>query len=108
MTTSILLFYLLIVSSLEPGTSLRIQSAQANNQLQNFQNIRQPQHQNGIRRLDCNTFCRETRFHGILGGCRCGYVLFVKRKWQEDENISPEETNNLTPEIPILEINRRR
>ena len=32
-----------------------------------------------IRRFDCSGFCRATGFDGIVGGCRCGYVLFVKR-----------------------------
>lgn len=32
-----------------------------------------------IRRFDCSGFCRATGFDGIIGGCRCGYVLFVKR-----------------------------
>lgn len=32
------------------------------------------------RRFDCTSFCRTTGYEGVIGGCRCGYVLFVKRK----------------------------
>ena len=31
------------------------------------------------RRFDCSSFCRSTGYHGVIGGCRCGYVLFAKR-----------------------------
>lgn len=37
-------------------------------------------------KIDCDLFCRASRFHGIIGGCRCGYILFVKRSNNNYDN----------------------
>ena len=32
-----------------------------------------------VRKFDCGRFCKTTGFDGIIGGCRCGYILFTKK-----------------------------
>ena len=38
-----------------------------------------PQSPEASSRFDCSSFCRATGYHGMMGGCHCGYVLFAKR-----------------------------
>ncbi|OTF70079.1 hypothetical protein BLA29_012279, partial [Euroglyphus maynei] len=33
-----------------------------------------------IRRLDCSSFCRRTKFNGYVGGCHCGFTLFSRKR----------------------------
>ena len=32
------------------------------------------------KRFDCRMFCRETGFHGMVGGCRCSFTLFTAKR----------------------------
>ena len=33
-----------------------------------------------LRRFDCYHFCTSTGFQGIIGGCKCGFVLFKRKR----------------------------
>lgn len=111
----ILLFTLSLLLSLLANTALGhripLRVTSRVQQLQPTANEQQLQQQQGNRqqktfRIDCNTFCRASRFHGILGGCRCGYVLFVKKRREEPtyDQISLEEPvkSNFIPLFPLL------
>ncbi|KAL7644362.1 UNVERIFIED_CONTAM: hypothetical protein RMT77_005189 [Armadillidium vulgare] len=32
------------------------------------------------KRFDCRMFCKETGFHGMIGGCRCSFTLFTTKR----------------------------
>ena len=97
---TILLFLLVLMFIVNVTISLRIPLKVKNRSQQSHQNRQQQQ----TIRIDCNTFCRASRFHGILGGCRCGYVLFVKRN--EQETPPDEKSNNLVSLLPLDNFNR--
>ena len=41
------------------------------------------------RRFDCSSFCRATGYHGVMGGCRCGFILFAKRTSSRPRHFVP-------------------
>lgn len=47
-----------------------------------------------IRRLDCTSFCRRTKFNGYVGGCQCGFTLFSRKRSYNSNNNSPGNVNN--------------
>ena len=56
------------------------------------------------RRFDCTSFCRTTGYEGVIGGCRCGYVLFVKKKsGQESADVEREKEQRVEQraELPL-------
>lgn len=50
------------------------------------QNLMEPRR---LRQFDCTDFCRATGFDGVVGGCRCGYTLFVKKRAGNGGNGTP-------------------
>lgn len=37
-------------------------------------------HADGIKRMDCDAFCKKTGFRFNAGVCKCGYMLFANKR----------------------------
>lgn len=63
-----------------------------------------------IRRLDCSSFCRRTKFNGYVGGCHCGFTLFSRKRsgggFQPStmalEPIQQQQQSSLSPSISYM------
>ncbi|XP_022643738.1 uncharacterized protein LOC111261208 [Varroa jacobsoni] len=43
-------------------------------------------HADGIKRMDCDAFCKKTGFRFNAGVCKCGYMLFANKRSVADRD----------------------